>query len=112
MEGDKIGVFDEESYRVFEKVNGEITREPIVENLHDLEFCPVRFFWSSGMSEKFPIVKKSPISSFLGRLDMLLFYEIANEHLNLFARFPIYSAFEEDCEYEIKETGYYCNKGF
>ncbi len=112
MKDGNVGVFDDTSYRVFKVKDGHIERDPIVENYHDLGFCPVRFFWTSGLNKGLNLIKKSPISSFLGKLDMLLFYEIANEHLNLFARFPIYSAFEEDCDYEMKETGYYCNKGF
>ncbi|QDP50435.1 MAG: hypothetical protein Unbinned5350contig1001_50 [Prokaryotic dsDNA virus sp.] len=112
MDGEKLGVFDDTSYRVFDYKNKAIGNEPITESLHDLGYCPVRFFWTSSISQKNPLVKKSPLSSFLGKLDMLLFYEIANEHLNLFARFPIYSAFEEDCDYEDQETGRYCKSGF
>ena len=110
IDKDRIGVFDDEYYRVF-KVKGGRIIDIEIESTHDLGFCPVRFFWTSGINNKLPLVKKSPISTYLGRLDMLLFYEISNEHLNLFARFPIYSAYEEDCSYEMKETGYYCSRG-
>ncbi len=114
LEDGKLGVFDDTSYRVFKLKEGyqkDIEVVPEVENLHDLGYCPSRFFWTSGINNMMPMVKKSPLSTYLGKLDMLLFYEIANEHLNLFARFPIYSAFAEDCEYEVRETGYHCVGG-
>lgn len=112
-EDGKLGVFDDSFYRVFEVEEGnKKVSEAEIENEHDLGFCPVRFFWTSSVNDKEPIVKKSPISSFLGKLDMLAFYEVGNEHLNLFGRYPIYSAYVEDCNYENRDNGQYCDKGF
>lgn len=112
--GDKIAVFDDTSYRVFQAKKGgnEIIPAPIIENQHALGYCPARFFWTTPISNSQPTVKKSPVSNYLGKLDMLLFFDISNEHLNLYGRYPIYSAFAEDCDYEEPETGNFCDNGY
>lgn len=112
---DRIAVFDDESFRVFETIeesSTEIKEMPISESFHDLGYCPARFFWSTPVSYKNLLVKKSPLSNILGKLDMLLFYEVSNEHLNLYGRYPIYSVFASDCDYEHSETHEYCDGGF
>lgn len=112
--GDRIAVFDDTSYRVFQAKEGgnEINPAPIIDNPHALGYCPARFFWTTPISNSQPAVKKSPVSNYLGKLDMLLFFDISNEHLNLYGRYPIYSAFSQDCDYTEQGTGNYCDDGF
>ena len=43
-------------------------------------------------------------------LDRVLFYDTANEHLSLYARFPVTSAFASDCDYGTEDVA--CNGGF
>lgn len=110
----RIAVFDDTSYRVFATKPGttEILGEPITDNPHDLTYCPARFFWSTSVSQREEVVKKSPLSNYLGKLDMLLFFDTGNEHLNLYGRWPIYSAFAADCDFESDLNGEYCDGGF
>lgn len=113
QENNRLAVFDDEHYRVFE-VNdkGEIVGEPIVENPHFLGYCPASFFWNDALKSDEPALKKSPLSNQLANLDWLLFFKTSKQHLDLYAPYPIYSGFEQDCEYENKDNGDYCESGF
>lgn len=110
----RIAVFDDGFFRLFETKHGAtlgINPEPITESEHDLGYCPARWFWTTPVSYRQPHIKKSPLSNILGKLDMLLFFEVSNEHLNLYGRYPIYSAFAADCDYVHDQTGEYCDNG-
>ena len=110
--GNKIAVFDDETYRVFQLDDkNEITSE-VIDRPHDLGFCPARFFWSTELVQKTPDIKKSPLSAQLANLDWLLFFATSKKHLDLYAPYPIYSAFEADCDFENNETGDYCDGGY
>jgi len=111
---DRIAVFDDTSFRVFKvagKSSVDVESTPITESQHGLGYCPARFFWTTPASYRNPLIKKSPLSTILGKLDMLLFFEVSNEHLNLYGRYPIYSAFAADCDFVHDETGEYCDGG-
>lgn len=113
QEENKIAVFDDETFRVYE-VNdkGEITGEALIENKHDLGYCPAAFFWDENLKSGQPALKKSPLSNQLANLDWLLFFKISKRHLDLYAPYPIYSGFEQDCNYENKSNGDYCDSGY
>jgi len=111
----RIAVFDDGFYRVFNIKEGsylEVDATPAIENEHGLGYCPARFFWTTPLSYKQPQIKRSPLSTVLSKLDMLLFFIVSNEHLNLYGRYPIYSAFATDCDYQHDETGEWCDNGF
>lgn len=108
----KIAVFDDTSIRVF-KLNEKNEISGIVsEAVHNLGYCPARFFWTTQLNEKNRELKKNPITKELSNLDWYLFFSISKQHLDLYAPYPIYSAYEADCHYENNETGDYCDGGF
>lgn len=107
----KIAVIDDERYRVFKGKDGNIG-ELIVENPHDLGYCPARFFWDESINLDEPDVKKSPISKELEALDWYLFYHISKRHLDLYGAYPIYSGYEQSCDFSNEENGDYCDGGF
>lgn len=108
----KIAAFDDTYYRVYQlNGKGEIVGEP-VEVMHNLGFCPARFFWSTPLNQKQPDIKRSPLSSQLANLDWLLFFSISKRHLDLYAPYPIYSAYSQDCDYENSENGDHCDGGY
>lgn len=110
--GNTIAVFDDLFYRTFQlNANGEIVGEP-VEVAHNLGFCPACFFWSTSLNQKLPDLKRSPISPQLANLDWLLFFSISKRHLDLYAPYPIYSAYAEDCDFEDTTEGERCDGGF
>lgn len=109
---DRIAVMDDESYRIYETKDGQPVGEPVVENRHDLGYCPARFFWSEPMSLEYPDIKRSPVTKELDNLDWFLFFTISKRHLDLYGSYPIYSGYEQDCHFHNDNTGDYCDGGF
>lgn len=109
--GENIIAIDDESYRVYEwnKDKRELGRL-ISNNPHKLGYCPSRFFWEEALSLSQPDIKKSPISKVLAKLDWYLFYHLSKQHLDLYGSYPIYSAYEEECDYMDAE-GNQCSHG-
>lgn len=112
QKGDRIAVIDDESYRIFETKDDMPVGEPIIENRHDLGYCPARFFWNEPMSLEFPDIKRSPVTKELDNLDWFLFFSISKRHLDLYGSYPIYSGYEQDCDFHNDNTGDYCDGGF
>ena len=108
----RIAAFDDEYMRVFAKDDKGQVGEILSEVKHGLGFCPAKFFWTTPLSQENPDVKKSPLSPQLGNLDWLLFFRISKRHLDLYAPYPIYSAYAADCSFRNNETGDYCDGGF
>ncbi len=111
QDGDKMAVIDDEHYRLFDYGKG-VVGGMIEERAHDLGYCPARFFWSEPMSLDFPDVKMSPITKVLGALDWWLFFHISKHHLDLYGSYPVYTGYEQNCDYHNDTTGDYCNGGF
>jgi hypothetical protein len=95
-----IVVIDDESYRTFLHPEDDIkTFERLSLSAHELGYCPAHWFWSETISKKLPDIKLSPISKQLPALDWMLFEMTNKNHLETYASYPIYSVFEEDCDY-------------
>lgn len=108
----KIAVFDDSYIRVFAVDEKGKIQSVISEASHDLGYCPARFFWSDYVDENNKDLKKSPITKELSNLDWYLFFATSKRHLDLYAPYPIYSAYESECGFENGETGDYCDGGF
>lgn len=108
----QIAVFDTDSIRIYQ-LNEKLEIQSLIsEAKHDLGYCPARFFWSTSLNEKNKDIKKNPITKELSNLDWYLFFSLSKQHLDLYAPYPIYSAYEADCNFENNETGDYCDGGF
>ena len=107
----KIAVIDDERYRVFTEVNKNIG-ELLVDNPHDLGYCPARFFWTEPISLNDPDVKQSPLTKELEALDWYLFFHLSKRHLDLYGAYPIYSGYEQACDFTNAENGDTCDGGF
>ena len=112
QQDDKIAVFDDVSIRVFKLNDKKEISGLVSEAVHNLGFCPARFFWTTQLNEKNRELKRNPITKELSNLDWYLFFAISKQHLDLYAPYPIYSAYEADCNFENNETGDYCDGGF
>lgn len=108
----RIAVFDDTSIRVYQLNEKNEIQSLVSEAQHDLGYCPARFFWSTQLNEKSKDLKKNPITKELSNLDWYLFFALSKQHLDLYAPYPIYSAYEADCNFENNETGDYCDGGF
>ena len=106
----RVIAIDEQAYRTFDYKDRKLG-ELLSENYHTLGYCPARFFWNDPLSLKEPDVKRSPLSKELSALDWYLFKSLGVKHLDTYASYPIYSAFEEECDYSDKD-GNICHKGY
>ena len=108
----RIAVFDDTFIRVYQLNEKNEIQSLVSEANHGLGYCPARFFWSTPLNEKNRDIKKNPITKELSNLDWYLFFALSKQHLDLYAPYPIYSAYEADCNFENNETGDYCDGGF
>lgn len=108
----RIAVFDNTSIRVFQLNERREISGLVSEAKHNLGYCPARFFWSTSLNESNKDIKKNPITKELANLDWYLFFTLSKRHLDLYAPYPIYSAYAADCNFENNETGDYCDGGF
>ena len=108
----KVAVFDDTYIRVYQLNEKNEIQSLVSEATHDLGYCPARFFWSAPLNEKNKDLKQNPIAKELSNLDWYLFFALSKQHLDLYAPYPIYSAYEADCNFENNETGDYCDGGF
>lgn len=110
----RIVVIDDMSYRVWDDPKGtdRIEGAPLYEHLHGLGVCPARFFWDEAIDLHEPDVKVSPLTSQLESLDWYLFFHLSKRHLDLHGAYPIYSGYEQACDFSNAENGDYCDGGF
>ena len=108
----RIAVYDDENYRVYRVDEKSDLGELIVDETHDLGYCPVAWFWDTPIANKIPDIKKNPITPQLTNYDWALFFGVSKKHLDLYAPYPIYSAYESDCDFMNNETSEYCDGGF
>lgn len=112
-EGDDMAVvLDDERYRVYEYSDGNIIGMPLVDNPHSLGYCPARFFWTEPLNVSDPDVKRSPLSKELEALDWYLFFSMSKRHLDLYGSYPIYSGYQQECDWSNEESGDYCDGGY
>lgn len=109
--GDEVIYYiDKDVYRTYSFTDRTVGNV-IFESRHNLGFVPARFFWTDSISQSIA-VKQSPITSKLAELDWLLYFTISKKHLDNYAAYPIYSAYEQHCDYVEQNTGKYCDGGF
>lgn len=109
----KIAVFDKEHYEVYNYDNTKrVLGDLVTSNAHDLGYCPARFFWNEPLSLSDPDIKEHPLTKQLESLDWFLFFHISKKHLDLFGAYPIYSGYEQQCDFSNDETGHTCDGGF
>lgn len=108
----RIAVIDDEFYRVYSEDKDRNIGSLLVESKHDLGYTPARFFWNVPLSISDPDIKASPLTRELETLDWYLFFHISKRHLDLYGAYPIYSGYEQNCDYINSETGDMCDGGF
>lgn len=110
QQDNKIAVIDSEHYEVYEYTDNKIG-SLVVSSPHDLGYCPARFFWTEPLTLKDPDIKAHPLTKQLESLDWFLFFHISKRHLDLYGAYPIYSGYEQSCDFSNDDTGQYCDGG-
>jgi hypothetical protein len=102
---DRIIGIDDTAYYVFKKEgNDYITLDgyPSPHNLKDRlgrPYTPAFLIYPNFLNATDNIAVNSPLTKSLGSLEWLLFWAVSKRHLDLYAPFPIYVSFEENCTY-------------
>lgn len=107
-----VCVFDDGFFRTFKY--GPDNPDPILvtEVGHDLGYCPARSFWTTPMNSKTTILKRSPITNSLSKLDELLFKSISTDQLKDYASYPIFAVYRSMCTYKNKSQNMSCHGGY
>jgi hypothetical protein len=100
----KIGVYDEECYRVYDDSTSVLTL--VSESEHGLGYCPASFFWDKNLRKDNSFLKKSPVTDVLQLLDYYLTGYTFKEHADLYAPFPIVVSMEKLCNFEGCQDGF------
>ena len=108
----RIAVIDDTSYRIYTRDAGRNIGSLVSEHPHGLGFCPARFFWLDAISLRDPYIKQSVLTKELESLDWYLFFHISKRHLDLYGSYPIYSGYEQSCDFSNAENGDYCDGGY
>ena len=114
-----VVVIDDERYRVYDESvlqPGTAANEgfpaPLADNPHDLGYCPAHWFWNDAIDLTEPDVKESPLTGQLEHLDWYAFFATSKKHLDLYGSYPIYSGYEEECDYADPTNGVKCDHGY
>ena len=113
---DRIVGIDDESYYVFKKEGSEyatLEGYPSKHNLTDRlgrPYTPAFLIYPNFLNATDNIAVNSPLAKTVGNLEWLLFWSVAKRHLDLYAPFPIYVSFEEECSYQ--SGSYACQDGW
>ena len=84
----------------------------LTDNPHDLGYCPAHWFWNDAIDLTEPDVKESPLTGQLEHLDWYAFFATSKKHLDLYGSYPIYSGYEEECDYADPTNGTKCDHGY
>ncbi|GGG97394.1 hypothetical protein [Pedobacter zeae] len=99
---DDAGVIaiDENYYRIYSIQGQDLNTLTLVnENRHFLGYAPARFLIKDSIGNT-EVVKQSPITKALWAFDRLLFRIISGENLEDYAAYPIYSIYDDGCDYK------------
>jgi hypothetical protein len=114
---DRIVAIDRNNYYVFDTADGqEPTLNPSYPQEHGLldelgrPFTPAFLVYPDFLNVTDNIIVNSPLTKSLGNLDWLLFWSISKRYLDMYAPFPIYVSYEEDCTY-VDPSGSACENG-
>ena len=111
-----VVAIDDIAYYVYDDIDGKYELRsgyPSVHNLQDRlkrPYTPAFLIYPNFLNATDSIIVNSPLTKNLGSLEWLLFWAVSKRHLDLYAPFPIYVSYEEQCNYE--SGGMVCNDGY
>lgn len=108
-EEDRLIVVDDQTYRVYpyDPEEAMITsEEPEVEAIHNLPYCPARWFWTDQVDG----IMSHPILDHLSDSDHYLFFKTASRYTETYAAWPVVWGYDPECDYEYQ--GQKCEGGY
>tara|TARA_Y100000310_G_scaffold91067_1_gene88344 strand:+ start:2435 stop:4228 length:1794 start_codon:yes stop_codon:yes gene_type:complete len=115
VDADKYILFDykdkdtESGYKP-DQVTGVELGPIINEDFHELDFVPIRQFWTTKFDDQF--TKETAISGKLASLDSYDYFYNGKDHNDLTNAFPQGWQVRQECSYENENTGHSCSNGF
>jgi hypothetical protein len=109
-----LTIISQEGWQVVkmsQKAGGEpvsIVRE--AENKTGKEIC--WFWWLTNLNGSNNIIKKSPFSEWISKLDWLEVWSTWKRMLDAFGSNPVMWTIQEDCNYNDPKTGVFCDGGY
>ncbi len=101
-------IFDDAFFRTYSRVEDHWVEQSAVP--HNLGYVPAKQFWSENLSSESLIRKRGLITNSLGNLDKLLFKQVSETHVDLYAEYPITSMYSQKCDY-VDAIGNTCESG-
>lgn len=80
------------------------------ENTTGLDIC--RLWWTYDVKQKDKVLKKSPFTEWVSKLDWLEVWGTWKRMLDSFGSNPVTWSIEEDCRFEDQVRGVYCDGGY
>ena len=111
-----VVAIDDTAYYVFDEVGQTYELREGYPSNHNLTdhlnqpYTPAFLIYPNFLNVTDNIVINSPLTKTLGALEWLLFWSVSKRYLDLYAPFPIYVSYEENCNYEA--GGLSCEGGF
>jgi hypothetical protein len=97
--GEKMFVYDEEKFLVYNLKGGKLDLLPEREIYHRLGYTPARMFWTDPLMSKNNVNKKAPLTNVLGDLDWLLTVQVFKKYMEIANSYPILAAYEPADDY-------------
>lgn len=101
INGDKIinySVYDDVAYRVIQCKNETFTI--VSENLHNLGYCPARFFISECLNSNTDYSRLVPLAKVMSKLEEWQNFDTFKHYVDYYAPFPVMEAPESNCSIE------------
>lgn len=107
-----LAVYDDEHYVTYSTSGKAGTIGSVIsEKEHDLGECPVQHFWHTSLNGD-GFQRQSPVSIQLGELDHLLKDVTFSRNHKLYAGYPVWTGFKQECSWQDLGSETYCYKGF
>jgi hypothetical protein len=100
----KIAVYDDEYYRVYLKDDkGNV--QLIIENVHNLGYCPARYFYDKPLNNKYDFDRCIPLSNVMGVMSQWQLMDTYIYYADHYSSFPVIEYADNEC------TVQGCNNG-
>jgi len=114
-ENEERVVIDDEAYYVYELIGDKYEIKEGYPSRHNLRdrlnrpYTPAFLIYPNFLNATDTIIVNSPLTKNLGSMEWLLFWSVSKRYLDIYAPFPIYVSYEENCTYE--HNGMVCHEG-
>lgn len=96
---EQAACYDDAAYVVLEKAMSDTYWTEILRVPHILGYCPARMLWSDPLHASTGLLRNAVLSGQLAQLDKFILWDASVEYYKMYATWPIFWSFEEQCGY-------------